>query len=301
MLVDLDDDGNVIGTIYMDYSPSDIVYFGEMPFVKCEEYQHRQNRRTTVRFTNNPADFGITVDVNRDVNNTNIGQSKFYERLRKGGVGHIREDVREFKYNFADIKDFNVSEALEKAYALPIFYDLDKAVIRPDAQKVLDEFAQKILLKYPDLVAELGSHTDCRMPYDYNVRLSKRRADSAVAYLRKRWNIQPNRIVAVGYGEHQKINDCSCEGADATEFTPFIEGRTKKMLVDLDDEGNVSESLYVDYEPYEITYIEGKPHVKCEEYQHRQNRRTTVRFANDPRDFGLEIDVDVDSNNVNQR
>ena len=301
MVVDLDDDGNVIGTIYQDYDPKEITYFGEMPFVKCEEFQHRQNRRTTVRFTNDPAKFGIKVDVDRDVNNTNISQSKYYERLKKGGLGHIREVVDEFQNNFTDIKNFKESEALEKAYALPIFYDLDKAVIRPDAQAVLDEFAQTILLKYPKLVAELGSHTDCRMPYDYNVRLSKRRADSAVAYLKSRWNIPAERIIAVGYGEHQKINSCSCEGNDATVFTPFIEGLTKKMLVDLDDDGNVIESLYTDYEPYEITYIEGKPHVKCEEFQHRQNRRTTVRFANDPRDFGLEIDVDVDSNNVNQR
>jgi len=301
MVVDLDDDGNVAGTIYQNYAPAEIIYFGEMPFVKCEEFQHRQNRRTTVRFTNDPAKFGIKIDIERDANNTNISQSKYYERLKKGGLGHIREVVDEFQNNFTDIKNFKESEALEKAYALPIFYDLDKAVIRPDAQLVLDEFAQSILLKYPKLIAELGSHTDCRMPYDYNVRLSKRRADSAVAYLIKRWEIPPNRIIAVGYGEHQKINNCACEGTDATEFTPYIEGLTRKMLVDLDDEGNVVESLYTNYEPYEITYIEGKPHVKCEEFQHRQNRRTTVRFANDPRDFGLEIDVDVDPNNVNQR
>jgi outer membrane protein OmpA-like peptidoglycan-associated protein len=139
------------------------------------------------------------------------------------------------------------------------------------------------------------------MPFDYNVRLSKRRADSAVAYLKERWNIPANRIVAVGYGEHQKINACACEGNNATEFTPYIEGLTKKMLVDLDDDGNVITSFYSEYQPNEISYIEGKPHVKCEEFQHRQNRRTTVRFANDPRDFGLEIDVDVDKNNVNQR
>jgi outer membrane protein OmpA-like peptidoglycan-associated protein len=301
MMVDLDDDGNVIGTLYVPYETKEIIYFGDMGFVKCDEFQHRQNRRTTVRFTNDPAKFGIKVDVDRDANNTNISQSQYYERLKKGGLGHIREVVDEFQNNFTDIKNFKESEALQKAYALPIFYDLDKSVIRPDAQKVLDEFAENILLKYPKLVAELGSHTDCRMPFDYNVRLSKRRADSAVAYLKERWNIPANRIVAVGYGEHQKINACACEGNNATEFTPYIEGLTKKMLVDLDDDGNVITSFYSEYQPNEISYIEGKPHVKCEEFQHRQNRRTTVRFANDPRDFGLEIDVDVDKNNVNQR
>jgi len=39
----------------------------------------------------------------------------------------------------------------------------------------------------------------------------------------------------------------------------------------------------------------------CDEYQHKQNQRTTVHLANDPRDFGLDIDVDVEKNNVNDR
>jgi hypothetical protein len=52
------------------------------------------------------------------------------------------------------------------------------------------------------------------------------------------------------FRSHQKINSCSCEGTDATEFTPFLPGLTKKMLVDLDDEGNVVESLYTEYEPF---------------------------------------------------
>ncbi len=301
MLVDLDDEGNVIGTIYQDYKPSEIVYFDNEPFVKCEEFQHRQNRRTTVRFTQDPAKFGIKIDLEVDKNNTNASQSKYYERLRKGGKGHIREQVEEFRYQYTDINNFKIDEATLKAYALPIFYDLDKAIIRPDAQRVLDSFAVRILNKYPKLIVELGSHTDCRMPYDYNERLSKRRADSAVDYLIRVCKIDPKRIVAVGYGEHQTINECACEENSATSYTPYIPGKTKKMLLDLDDDGNVSETLYLEYEPNELTYIEGVPHVKCEEYQHRQNRRTTVRFANDPRDFGIEIDVDIDQNNINKR
>lgn len=301
MLVNLDDDGNVLGTIYQDYTEDEIEYFGETQFVKCEEYQHRQNRRTTVRFTKNPEEFGIKINLDKDINNTNVGRSQFYERLKKGGVGHTREVVDEFKIDFKSIDEFKIEEAVQKAYALPIFYDLDKAIIRPDAQATLDSFAQNILFKYPKLIVELGSHTDCRMPYDYNENLSKRRADSAVDYLIKRWNISPKRIIAVGYGEHQLINDCSCEGSAAAGFTPFIKGVTRKMNVELDDEGNVSSTVYLEYQPSEITMISGKPHVKCEEYQHRQNRRTTVRFANDPRDFGIEIDVDVDPNNKNKK
>jgi peptidoglycan-associated lipoprotein len=95
---------------------------------------------------------------------------------------------------------------------VPIYYDLDRAEIRPDAAKVLDEMILPLLVKYPKLRMELGSHTDCRSSYDYNIDLSQRRADSAVAYLVKK-GIDPRRLLAKGYGESQLVNDCKCEGA----------------------------------------------------------------------------------------
>lgn len=302
MLVELDDDGNITKTIYRDYDSTEFVYFNGDPYVKCAEFQHRQNRRTTVRFANDPAKFGIKVDVTRDVNNTNEGNSNTFAKGRKGGRGYIKEDVQELRRNLKDISDFNIKEAIGQAYILPIFYDLDKAEIRPDAQRTLDSFMSRIMDKYPYLVAELGSHTDCRMPYDYNVKLSNRRADSAVTYLLNRKNLDPNRVVAVGYGETQLINDCACEdGTAPTGFTEYIPGKTRKMFVELDDDGNVAKTVYQEYEPTEIEIINNKQYVKCNEFQHRQNRRTTVRFATDPREFGLNINQDVDSNNRNKK
>lgn len=299
MLVELDDDGNVTKTIYVDYDSTEIIYFDGDPYVKCAEFQHRQNRRTTVRFSKDPSKFGIKIDLDRDLNNTNAGNSNTFAKGRKGGRGFIRDNVEEFHKNVKDISQFDIKDAMNTAYVLPIFYDLDKAEIRPDAIGTLDSFMSRIMNKYPQLVAELGSHTDCRMPYDYNVALSNRRADSAVDYLVSRAKLDKNRVVAVGYGETQLINDCKCEGSKAEGFTPYIAGTTKKMLVELDDDGNVSKTIYLDYEPSEIQYIEGAPFVKCAEFQHRQNRRTTVRFATDPREFGLIIDQDVDKNNKN--
>lgn len=108
------------------------------------------------------------------------------------------------------IENFCLKSMIE-VWELPIFYDLDKAFIRPDAAAVLDKFAKEVLLQYPRIVIELGSHTDCRSSYDYNMNLSQRRADSAVAYLIK-LGIDKNRMYAKGYGESQLVNDCECEG-----------------------------------------------------------------------------------------
>ncbi len=111
-------------------------------------------------------------------------------------------------------KDFEINFELKsmiEVWEIPIYYDLDKAYIRPDAAKSLDSFADNVLAKYPRIVIELGSHTDCRSSYDYNMDLSQRRADSAVAYLVRK-GIQPERMFAKGYGESQLVNDCECEG-----------------------------------------------------------------------------------------
>lgn len=118
-------------------------------------------------------------------------------------------------------KGIKVSTVLKQDFCLksqiivqtvPIYYDLDKANIRPDAAKVLDDSILPLLVKYPKLRMELGSHTDCRSSFDYNKDLSQRRADSAVAYLVRK-GINKNRLVAFGYGESSPVNDCKCEGA----------------------------------------------------------------------------------------
>ncbi len=93
---------------------------------------------------------------------------------------------------------------LDKAIVLEnIYYDLDKANIREDAAKELDKLV-KILEDNPEIKIELSSHTDSRADDDYNLSLSQRRADSAVAYIITK-GIDPSRIRAKGYGESQLI------------------------------------------------------------------------------------------------
>ena len=95
-----------------------------------------------------------------------------------------------------------------------IYYDLDKWAIRPDAAKILDSMAV-ILKNNPTLVIELASHTDSRAPADYNLDLSKKRAQSCVNYLVQK-GIGKDRMVPVGYGETKLVNDCT-DGVDCTE------------------------------------------------------------------------------------
>ena len=80
-----------------------------------------------------------------------------------------------------------------------VFYDFDKATLRPESSAELDALAQ-LLKENGKLRIELGSHTDDKGADDYNQKLSDARAASVVAYLTGK-GIAPDRLVAKGYGE----------------------------------------------------------------------------------------------------
>jgi len=88
-----------------------------------------------------------------------------------------------------------------------IYYNFDKADIRPDAAKELDKLV-KLMKENPTMWIELGSHTDSRGNDAYNQVLSQRRANSAVQYIIDQ-GINKNRITARGYGESQLLNRCA--------------------------------------------------------------------------------------------
>lgn len=92
----------------------------------------------------------------------------------------------------------------EKAIVLEnIFYDFDKADIRPDAAEELDKLVE-ILQDNPRISIELSSHTDSRGVDIYNQDLSQRRAQSAVNYIISK-GIDKSRITAKGYGESRPV------------------------------------------------------------------------------------------------
>lgn len=93
----------------------------------------------------------------------------------------------------------------------PIYFDLGKSIIRPDAALELDKIV-KVMNENPNMVVELGSHTDCRSSAASNMSLSERRAKASADYIKKRIT-NPDRIYGKGYGETQLTNGCACEGA----------------------------------------------------------------------------------------
>jgi peptidoglycan-associated lipoprotein len=146
------------------------------------------------------------------------------------------QTTRNLEFSTDLVQDFLLEEPdLSKDFTIQgIYYDLDKANIRPDAALILDSLVYS-LKKYPKIRIELGSHTDCRADSIYNKDLSQRRADSAVAYIVTH-GIDSARLVARGYGESSLANDCACEGnyvkRRCTEEEHQLNRRTTVRLLD---------------------------------------------------------------------
>ncbi|GGK47477.1 MULTISPECIES: OmpA family protein [Flavobacteriaceae] len=92
----------------------------------------------------------------------------------------------------------------------PIYFDFDKWNIRSDATVELEKVVS-ILKKYPDMIIEIGAHTDCRGTEQYNLDLSYKRAKSVREYLENQ-GIATNKVKSVGYGETQPLNNCIKDG-----------------------------------------------------------------------------------------
>ena len=82
-----------------------------------------------------------------------------------------------------------------------IFYDFDKATLRPESTAALDQLVT-LLNENPNVTIELSAHTDYKGSSEYNKRLSQRRAESVVRYLTEH-GIKNDRLTPVGYGKEQ--------------------------------------------------------------------------------------------------
>lgn len=95
--------------------------------------------------------------------------------------------------------DFEMVPYDEPVLLEHIFYDYDRATLRPESKKELDKLAA-ILREHPEISIELTAHTDRHGDEAYNRDLSARRAQAVLDYLRTS-GIDANRLLAVGHGE----------------------------------------------------------------------------------------------------
>jgi len=121
-----------------------------------------------------------------------------------------------------------------------IYYDFGSARITNEARKQLNTLIT-MMNDTPELLLELGSHTDSRGGTEANLKLSDARAKSAVKYIRD-GGIGAYRISARGYGENILKNECS-DGVPCTEAQHAENRRTELKIVGLSDISSRIKSL----------------------------------------------------------
>lgn len=89
----------------------------------------------------------------------------------------------------------------------------------------------ELMNKHPDMVVEIGSHTDVRGNNAYNLDLSGKRATSTREYFIEK-GIPEKRISAKGYGETVNIIKCVPEDA-CNEEQHELNRRSEFVIKDL--------------------------------------------------------------------
>lgn len=110
-----------------------------------------------------------------------------------------------------------------------IFYDLNKSTLREESKSSLDKLSTFLLDN--DLRIELSAHTDSRGSSSYNQRLSQRRAQSCVDYLKKKGVLSKN-MRAKGYGEYKLVNRCK-NGVKCSEEEHQENRRTEVKILEV--------------------------------------------------------------------
>ncbi|MBO7045353.1 MAG: OmpA family protein [Prevotella sp.] len=138
-------------------------------------------------------DGSFTQEIKPGVDYVLLGTCKGYlnhqEQLRVEPVTESEEYVLQFP-----LANIAAPVLIEN-----IFYDFDKATLRPESTTALDELV-KLLNENPNVTIELSAHTDYKGSDQYNERLSQRRAESVVGYLIDN-GIAADRLMPKGYGE----------------------------------------------------------------------------------------------------
>jgi len=94
---------------------------------------------------------------------------------------------------------------------LPVYFDFDKAIIRPDQVERIA--ANALFLKNnPGVKVRIEGNSDCRGSNEYNLALGERRAMGAKRYL-VNLGIIDGRVSVLSYGEERPVNPGNDETA----------------------------------------------------------------------------------------
>lgn len=106
-------------------------------------------------------------------------------------------------------------------FTLPILFDFDKYVIKPESEHLIDEIVESMMSR-PKLRLEIQGHTDNLGAIEYNKTLSENRANAVYTALIKR-GVDASRLRYIGFGMSKPVaaNDTE-ENRSKNRRTNFV-------------------------------------------------------------------------------
>lgn len=180
------------------------------------------NRKEVAR-----SDGSFTFPLQRGIKYVMLAGAKGFLNAKQEFTSDDAEEDAEYNVDFI-LASINKPVVIDN-----IFYDFDKATLRPESKTALDEMAQ-IMRDNPNITIEMAAHTDRKGSDDYNIKLSHRRAQSVIDYLIS-VGISSDRLQAQGYG---KSRPKTITKKLAREYPQFPEGTvlTPEYIETLDPE-----------------------------------------------------------------
>jgi outer membrane protein OmpA-like peptidoglycan-associated protein len=151
-----------------------------------------------------------------------------------GGAGvligkKMDKQAQEIKNQVPNATVERVGEGINVTFASGVLFGFDKSDLTAQAQTNIKELAT-ILNKYPDTYVRVEGHTDTTGTYDYNMKLSERRA-VAVSNFLKAQGVAGNRVQAYWYGATQPVvpntSDANKAKNRRVEFSIFANDKMK--------------------------------------------------------------------------
>lgn len=169
----------------------------------------------------------FSFPLERGVSYAMLAGARGYLNAKQEFTSDIAEEDAEYNVDFV-LASVNKPNIVEN-----IFYDFDKATLRPESTVALDSLAT-LLRDNPNITIKMASHTDRVGSDEYNNALSERRAESVVDYLIAA-GIAPARLTFEGYG---KTRPKTVTKRVNKQFPQFPEGTVldEEYVMSLSDE-----------------------------------------------------------------
>jgi outer membrane protein OmpA-like peptidoglycan-associated protein len=133
---------------------------------------------------------------------------------------YMDKQAKEMEKDLEGAEVERVGEGIKITFSSGLLFDVDRAILKDQYKLEIQDLAQ-ILNKYPDTNVLIEGHTDSTGSEEYNLTLSRQRAQSVANYLAQ-LEVNPTRFTIMGYGESQPIAE-----------NESAEGRAQNRRVDL--------------------------------------------------------------------